>query len=89
MAASRSLPVIEECPPVRGDDALIAQGWTRRFLADANRAEEARELYTSLGHEVLLQSPEPSHVRAECEGCQPTVCRDYFLVYTRRREPHE
>jgi hypothetical protein len=84
---ARSLDVIEECPPVRGDHALIADGWTRRYLADAARAEEARELYASLGLEVLLRAPEPSQVRAECQACEPTVCRDHFLVYTRRRDP--
>ena len=79
----------EGCPPIRGDRDLLAAGWTRRYLADAERADEARELYQTLGYDVLLRSPTPMQLRPECDACRTVACRDYFLVYTRRRTDHE
>lgn len=75
----------EHCPPIRGDQALLAAGWRRRYLADAARADDARELYRALGFDVLLRSPTPVQMRSECAACAQTACRDYFLIYTKRR----
>jgi len=74
------------CPPIASDESLLADGWRRRYLADRVRANEAREMYSSLGFDVLLRKPQPSHVRSECDGCRQVACSEYFIVYTRRRE---
>ena len=34
---------------LRPDPARVAEGWERRFIADSTRAEEAIQLYESLG----------------------------------------
>lgn len=79
----------DACPPIASDQSLIDAGWCRRYLADAQRAREATELYQSLGYEVLTRAPKPSHLQPECDGCRQVACRDYVVVYTRRKPHHE
>jgi hypothetical protein len=69
---------------VRSSDELIRAGWERRFMGEATRAEEARELYTSLGFDVHLESPRAEHFADECQACA-SACDTYVLVYTRKR----
>lgn len=71
---------------IPADPALAAAGWTRRFLADAERAREARELYESMGLEVRLERLVPEGLGPKCGDCSAAVCAAYVLVYTRRRE---
>jgi hypothetical protein len=79
----RSVDALAEEPPVRSKAELVADGWERRYLADHERAAEARALYESLGYEVALAAPEPSQLGEQCAGCRETACRDYVIVYTR------
>lgn len=66
------------------DELLARDGWLRRFTAAAPRTAEVRELYTSLGLEVLLDPLMPGELAKDCEGC--TVALAMFrVVYTRRR----
>ncbi|MCP3902268.1 MAG: hypothetical protein GY715_01420 [Planctomycetes bacterium] len=69
---------------VRTDPALLAQGWTRRNLADPARAEETIELYRSLGFEVKVVQLTPADFGPSCDDCAPLVCRSYVLIYTRK-----
>ena len=39
------------------DPKLIAEGWERRFIADAKRAQDAIEMYAEMGHEVRIVVP--------------------------------
>ena len=75
---------------IPGNRALEAEGWQRRYLADEHRAQEALELYGSLGFEVRAEKLEPSDFGSQCGECSLAVCRSYVLIYTRktdRREP--
>jgi hypothetical protein len=66
------------------DPRLVAEGWERRFMADAERASEAAELYTSLGFEVRAESVLASELSDQCLDCKLIVCRSYVTIYTRR-----
>ncbi len=70
---------------IPGNRALEAEGWQRRYLADEHRAQEALELYRSLGFEVRAEKLEPSDFGPQCGECSLTVCRSYVLIYTRKR----
>ena len=69
---------------VNGDPALLAQGWERRTMTEPHRVDELRELYTSLGQEVLVQPLAAADFKASCAGCAETACDSYVLVYTRK-----
>ncbi len=71
-------------PGIQSDAALLAEGWERRYVADAARAKEALETYAALGFEVLAQPLEPVQFPSSCGDCSATVCRSYVLIYTRR-----
>lgn len=68
------------------DPVLIAQGWERRFMTDARKAEEAMELYSSLGYEVCAKPVESEQVANECEDCQLLMRLQFQTIYTRRKE---
>lgn len=67
--------------------ALAEAGWTRRFIADPSRCEEARAVYESLGLEVHLESLAPEAPYPECADCQIAACMTYRVIYTRPRTP--
>lgn len=70
------------------EEELINLGWERRFIADEPRLSEMKEMYESIGFEVLL---EPLPGKEELAGCIEggcTVCLDvdpnrYRIIYTR------
>jgi len=68
----------------RSEAELIAEGWTRRFVAAPVRLKEAVELYESMGYEVHLEPLTPEELMAECEGCRLAVAL-FRVIYTRRR----
>lgn len=70
--------------PLGGQLALEAEGWVRRFTAAPARAQEAREMYESLGHEVRLELVPAEELRDECSGCAVALSL-YRIIYTRRR----
>lgn len=72
---------------VRTDPELVAEGWTRRFLADEARAAEACEAYGAAGFEVRLQRLTPADFGERCQACAATACGAYVVVYTRSGEP--
>ncbi len=47
---------------------LIEKGWIRRFTAEEPRLSEMKELYESLGLEVLVTSATPEEAQ-ECASC--------------------
>lgn len=70
------------------DPELIAAGWQRRHLADENRAQEAQELYLSMGFEVKVQKLSPQDLGPSCGSCpsSSSVCGAYVMIYTRKKE---
>ncbi len=70
------------------EEELLRLGWERRFIADEPRLSEMKEMYESIGFEVLL---EPLPGKEEQTGCVEggcTVCLDvdpqrYRIIYTR------
>jgi hypothetical protein len=68
------------------DPTLIADGWERRFTADALRAAEAMELYAQLGFEVRAEPVGLELHADECEGCCAAVTLEFKTIYTRKRK---
>lgn len=69
----------------RPDPERIAAGWEFRFVADAKRAEEAAELYASLGFEVEAVQIQAEVLDDDCADCQIVMLLKYKAIYTRRR----
>lgn len=68
----------------RRDEELRREGWVRKFTGSPPRLVETRELYESLGLEVLLDPLVPGELADECEGC--TLALTMFrVIYTRPR----
>jgi hypothetical protein len=73
------------------EEELEGLGWEKRFIADEPRLSEMKELYESIGFEVLLE-PLPS--KEELDACAEsgcTACLDadperYRIIYTRARD---
>ena len=70
---------------LQADPALVAQGWERRFTADAQRAKEAMELYEQLGYEVRAEPVRPEELDDDCEDCGTVVAFHFLAIYTRKR----
>lgn len=69
---------------VRSDEALLADGWERRFVTDAARLDEVIELYRSTGYEVRAEKLSRTDFGDGCGECARTACQSYVLIYTRR-----
>ena len=70
---------------IRPDPELIADGWERRFVADAGCAEEAMELYEQLGFEVRAEPAQAEQLADDCEDCQLLLMFQFKTVYTRKQ----
>ena len=66
------------------DPKLVSQGWERRNVTSPDRVDELRDLYESLGFEVLIQSMSPTDFGSKCNECAITACSSYVLIYTRK-----
>lgn len=66
------------------DPALIAEGWERRFIADAKRAQDAVEMYEELGHEVRIEPITLEELKEECHGCL-LILKQLKAIYTRKK----
>jgi hypothetical protein len=72
------------------EEDLLRQGWEKRFLADEPRLSEMKEMYESIGFEVLLEPLPPKEELSGCAESGCTACLDldpgrYRTVYTRSR----
>ncbi len=65
------------------DPARVAAGWERRFIADAERAAEAIQLYEELGYEVCADPLRPDDLAGECEDCRLLMLLQFKTIYTR------
>lgn len=72
---------------LEGDARRRAEGWERRFIADAQRAEEAMELYASLGYEVCADPVTAEEMGIECADCRLLALQRFKTIYTRKRRP--
>lgn len=70
---------------LQADPALVAQGWERRFTADAQRAKEAMELYEQLGYDVRAEPMRPEELDDDCEDCGTVVAFHFLAIYTRKK----
>lgn len=68
------------------DPKRLAEGWERRFITDATRADEVLELYRELGYEVCADPVEPSELGEECDDCQLALLAQLKTIYTRRKQ---
>ncbi len=71
------------------DPELVAAGWERRFIADKQRADEAMELYRSLGYEVCAKPLRKEEVGPDCDDCQLVMLLNFTTIYTRMQQPGE
>jgi hypothetical protein len=69
---------------LEADPALTAEGWERRFTADAQRAAEAIELYGKLGYEVRAEPVRAEETGADCSDCT-TLLVEFQTIYTRKK----
>ncbi len=69
---------------LKADPTLLAQGWERRFVVDARRAEELMELYAELGFEVCADPVRPEDVGDDCDDCLLLAGLQLKMIYTRR-----
>ena len=83
MKGSDSLRLVGEPTPPRPDADLIAAGWTRRFHADRNRAQEARELYAGMGLLVKVVPVAPGDYAPACGSCPTGHGETTYLIYTK------
>ena len=67
------------------DPRLVAEGWERRFTADAQRAEEARELYSRLGYEVRLEAVRAEEGHEDRADCHSRTLAKFQTIYTRKK----
>lgn len=71
---------------LRPDPALVAEGWERRFTADAQRTLEVMDLYSQLGYEVRAEPVLPEELKNECDGCCSPVVLEFKTIYTRKKK---
>jgi hypothetical protein len=76
--------LIQVTHPFDSDAPSSAEGWERRFTADAARVREATELYRKLGYEVRTEAVRSADFRDECEGCHE-VALQFQTIYTRKK----
>jgi hypothetical protein len=69
------------------DPKLIAEGWERRFIADAKRAQDAVEMYGELGYEVRLEPVDATGISEACTGCLIAFAQ-FRMIYTRKKSSH-
>ncbi|HSQ19837.1 MAG TPA: hypothetical protein VLR92_05625 [Blastocatellia bacterium] len=70
-----SLPVSE----------LEIDGWQRRFVTDADRADEAIELYLELGFEVHAEPVLARELGGKCDDCALVATCQFKTIYTRTK----
>jgi hypothetical protein len=70
---------------LRPNPTLVAEGWERRFIADARQAKEAIELYSQLGFEVLAEPVQASEMGDNCQDCQALALLQFKTIYTRKK----
>ena len=73
------------------EEELMSQGWEKRFVVDEPRLSEMKELYESIGFEVLLEPLPSKEQLSTCAESGCTACLDmdperYRTIYTRARE---
>jgi hypothetical protein len=66
------------------EEELLAQGWTRQFVANEPRLSEAVEVYESLGMEVLLEPLPAEGEEGECRSCLDAAPEQFRIIYTRK-----
>jgi hypothetical protein len=68
------------------DEELKKEGWERQFTYDEPRLSEAKELYESLGYEVLLEPATKEEISGDCTVCLEEDMDKYKTLYTRKKE---
>jgi len=66
---------------------LLAQGWSRQFLASGSRLKDAMESYEAVGLEVHLELAQQADLAcSECQRPQPSdTVEGWYVIYTRPR----
>jgi hypothetical protein len=76
---------VEAQAQIRPDPARLAEGWERRFVVEARRAEEYVRLYESIGYEVAADPVRREQVDEDCDDCRVVLLLDFRTIYTRAR----
>jgi hypothetical protein len=73
--------------PLPADPKLAAEGWVRRHVAEATRAQEWVDLYRSLGYEVTTRTLSESDFAPICSQCALAASGgSCVLIYTRHKD---
>jgi hypothetical protein len=64
---------------------LEINGWQRRFITDADRADEAIELYLELGFEVQAEPVLAIELGGKCDDCALVATCQFKTIYTRAK----
>jgi hypothetical protein len=65
------------------DEALIKEGWERRFIADERMAKDSETTYLELGYEVKRVPFDSGSMSDDCQGCE-IVVKKFCVLYTRK-----
>jgi hypothetical protein len=68
---------------LKGDDALIEEGWERRSILDEPRLSEVVQLYRDMGLEVKVVDLTPEMIEEGCDTCLVGGLENYKVVYTK------
>jgi hypothetical protein len=68
------------------EEELKNEGWEKQFTYDEPRLSEAKELYESLGYEVLLEPATKEEISGDCTVCFEEDMDKYKTLYTRKRK---
>lgn len=74
---------------LRADPQRVADGWERRFVTDAHRADEVIALYESLGFEVCADPLRPDELGPGCDDCALVAVLRFRTIYTRKRRDRQ
>ena len=69
---------------LKPDPTLVAAGWERRFITDANRAPDLVDLYSELGFEVHSVPITAEEFNQTCKDCGLLTLIPLLTIYTRK-----
>ena len=72
--------------PMEDNSPRESEGWERRYIAHGARIDEAIELYSSLGYEVMAEPLIPGDLDSCCRDCALLATCEFKIIYTRRRD---
>jgi len=68
----------------KNNNSVKEQGWEKRNITDAEKANEHVDIYKSLGFQVLVKTYDSkAHCDSECDKCLIVPGKECKVIYTR------